>query len=448
MATAATAKRTFVQSAADVLRRCPPAYSFCRTVLYTIHALRKGFWKEILGLSAARDGRDPQQVITWSTSLPFAGRPVELTGWLRSNGVDFSEGSNAVYLPPQPALESVMPSVVAFYPPGCGFKILKDFRPPEKASYLAKGGSHGAVRGRLIGTPRDQLTTANYMHALGIGPRAWDVCCLEGAGASYTAFVVDHLTGTPTSESQHAGFVKTLRQMTRETLLRVLLPSWEKKPDFAPPDCGRNLLRAESTGSPQYVDFQNFRITRPEDWTRQIMDEAKGDLHFGNGRPWRSRRYLYQSIPGVTRGGKRDTSRRWSFLLERINEVGLNLTGRVVLDVGCNSGMILGSSLSAGASWGLGWDRPNVVPHAEKLLLSLGGSRFSLFGADLHPDYPLKRDVPQNLAPKLAESVVFYLSVRQHVGMLRSLERIPWRALVYEGHQRETVDQLTGVLSP
>jgi hypothetical protein len=42
--------------------------------------------------------------------------------------------------------------------------------------------------------------------------------------------------------------------------------------------------------------------------------------------------------------------------------------------------------------------------------------------------------------------VVFYLSVSEHVGILGALDRIPWRVMIYEGHQSEDLTQVSSVL--
>ena len=62
-------------------------------------------------------------------------------------------------------------------------------------------------------------------------------------------------------------------------------------------------------------------------------------------------------------------------------ESGLAVSERLVLDVGCNAGMMLAAALADGASWGVGWDLPEVSQRAEALLLALGYSRFDLIGA-------------------------------------------------------------------
>jgi len=442
------ARNAFVRKATARLRRYPTMYKLCCGAMYGYYALRAGFWREMLGVFGRRMKCERQRTMTWTVPFPDLRTPAELTAWLESRDIRYSEGSNVLYIPPQEKLKALIPKVVGFYPSHSGFKILKDFRPPGEANYLARNLEYVAVRAKLTGSPQDQLITANYLYSLEMGPRVWDVCCWQGSGAEYTVFVVDHVGGEIAGEAQCMAFRRRLKQASEETLLKVLVLDWEHKPDFAPPHCNGNLFQSASEGNPKYVDFQNFRVSSPQEWAKQVVTLGKDDLHFGTDRPWGEGKYAYQSVPGVSRTGRRDTTRRWPFIMDQLSRVQLDLQRRVVLDIGCNSGMILASSLAAGAAWAIGWDRPSVLRHSEQLLFSLGASRFSLTGADLDPTYALERDIPDRLRADLAESVVFYLSVRQHIGLLHSLGRIPWRALVYEGHQREHPRDVPHVLAP
>jgi hypothetical protein len=38
---------------------------------------------------------------------------------------------------------------------------------------------------------------------------------------------------------------------------------------------------------------------------------------------------------------------------------------------------------------------------------------------------------------------VSYLAIRGHVGWLESLEKLPWKFMIYEGHEGESSDQFT-----
>jgi hypothetical protein len=100
--------------------------------------------------------------------------------------------------------------------------------------------------------------------------------------------------------------------------------------------------------------------------------------------------------------------------------------------------MMMALYLKMGARWAHGWDRKNVAPHTEKLLLALGCTRFSTTGTDITESYDLTKDIPSFLASRLEGCVISYLAVRFHLGWLKALERIPWSFLIYEGHEGET----------
>ncbi len=408
-------------------------------------AVSEGLWQARIGISGHSRESIQQKALVWDASLPDCATAVELITWLRARGIELYEGGHTIYIPPQERLHEVIPSVVKFYPENSGFKILKDFRAPDEAAYLTKNRTW--MRNKIIGTPEDQLIPANYMHSLGLGPRVWDVSCWQSGNTSRTAFVVEHINGASPSRNQCDNFLKKIKQILSNSYLRLSMLNWEDQTDFQPPDCNNNLLVSNKHEEPQYIDFQNFCITDPMDWTKDVVDRAKDTFHFGNGRPLRGAKYLYQSVPGMLSVGKRNTTRRWKFIEGQLRKSGINILGRVVLDVGCNAGMILNSCLSSGAAWALGWDRPPVAQFTEELLLSLGSSRFKVTGANLNSEYALEQDIPAQLQPMLKEAIVFYLSVRQHIGLSDSLKRIPWRVLVYEGHQGERLEDVPEVLN-
>jgi hypothetical protein len=109
---------------------------------------------------------------------------------------------------------------------------------------------------------------------------------------------------------------------------------------------------------------------------------------------------------------------------------------------------MLACSLADGAAWGLGWDLPEVSERAGALLGALGFTRLELIGAGLSPDYELARSIPQHLHPQLEGSIVLYLAIRHHAGFVADLAALPWRALVYEGGESESVERLHEILAP
>ena len=157
--------------------------------------------------------------------------------------------------------------------------------------------------------------------------------------------------------------------------------------------------------------------------------------------PWyRNEVYPYQSIPDITENAKRDMEVRWVLVKELIEGQDLSLKDRVVLDICCSSGIFMSYALGEGAKWALGWDIPDVAEISTKLQRILGFSRLEIFGRDLNADYQLTQDIPKEIKSDLDGSVVFLFSAVLHVGFLKELETIPWKFLVFEGHEADDLE--------
>jgi len=399
------------------------------------HALRNGLWRS-LSAGSRRPGY-AQKVLTWPTRLPDHADSSEIVAHLRRAGLRVQEGGHAFYLPPQPGLAATLGSVIERYPPGSGFKVLRDFRGLEEAHYLHPE-RQTRLRRRLIGTPRGQLIAANYLRRLDLGPRVWDVCLLRAGRLSMPAFVVHHIEGTVPDAEECAAFMQRLRTALAETELRISVPNWERKRDFRCPSCNGNLLR-DARGALSYIDFQNFSIRNPQRLLDSTVDGATGQLHFGDGRVYRRNEYLYQSIPGLRRARKRDTVTRFHTIRRLLREQGVDFHNRLVLDIGCNAGVMLHHALATGAWWALGWDRPAVARQARAIADALGFTRLDVTPAELSERYDFGASIPEWLHRHLSDAVVFFLAIRQHTGIPGSLVDLPWRALVYEGHQGESL---------
>ena len=384
--------------------------------LYVPFILRRRLSAAVRGLRTGGFSAPPgQAVITWDVPFPRYDRPGDLVTWLRSRGVEVSEGGHTLYLPPQAALGRIIPSVVDFYPAHAGFKILKDFRDPLRARYIYKHPRSLRMLKTLIGAPRDQLIAANYMHAMGIGPRVWDVCGWKARGKQCTVFVVDHVPGFQPSLEQCVAFLAHLDDLNARSHLRILVPRWQQSMDFQPPDCNHNLLYSEVLGRVQYVDFQNFGLRDRSAWWRETATARKPE-----------------DAPSPNSRAPRNAA--------------MEVRGRLVLDVGCGDGMRLHTALAGGASWGIGWDGPDTVHRASARLLSHGSTRFNLVAADLNEPRRLLDDVPAGLRPLLPRAVVFCLASRRHPGLLAGVFAIPWSVLVCEGDASEGPDEITSRL--
>jgi hypothetical protein len=198
-----------------------------------------------------------------------------------------------------------------------------------------------------------------------------------------------------------------------------------------------------SDGEFRYVDFQNFSLTGYGEFLKRTAVEAAEATHFGDKSIIRGGRYLYQSVPGVGLPGKRNVEERMKILQTLMEQAGVSVQDRLVLDVGCNIGMMMAQYLKLGALWCHGWDQEYVVPHTERLLFALGCTRFSTSGGVIDESRTIEADVAAHLKPHLKDCVVSYLAIRGHVGWLESLEKLPWKFMIYEGHEGESSDQFT-----
>jgi PST family polysaccharide transporter len=414
-------------------------FTWYQTIVFFIHVSRQGLWASMLRSRRESTWKASQREIKWNVPFPHCDEPAQLIRWLRSKGINVSEGGHTFYLPPQRNLGDFIPEIVDFYPSGCGFKILKNFGPPRQTAYLVKERTPFPILGRLVGAPQDQLVLANYMHSLDIGPRAWDLACWEGQGKSYTVFVVDHVNGEYSTAEQCLQFFNHLKRLITDSHLRILLPDWEKSDDFTPPDCHRNLIYSDKLGRVQYIDFQAFCLTSFDAWLKEAASNANGAYRGIVGAAPRKGNSSISGADGSYAG-------KWrQFITESFRQASLSLDQRIVLDIGCGHGMALHASLTAGAAWGFGWDRPRAVKLVQDLLFSLGITRFSLSAADLHQKYRLEDDIPVRFQSRLADAVVF---VHEAVGVPESLRAMPWRILVYEGDGSNRLEDSYNLLRP
>jgi hypothetical protein len=394
-------------------------------------------WQEVLPVQSPR---------TVTVSGIEATSAESLVNYLRAVGVAYGEGSHAIYLPPEALKLTPFASLAEDYPSDAGLKIMKNPGGVDNSDYLmgrAKGDSRiqlGMVHGH-----RHLSLVANFLHARGVGPRLYDLINLNCGDQLWTAYVVQDVgRRTPTVAQCEAG-VQRLKELDAEGVIKVILPAGFADEEFECPSCCNNAL-VDSDGKFHYIDFQNFLLSDYEKFLTDLALAAAEDTHFGDTALLRGGRYLYQSVPGVKLPGKRSVGNRMKTLAKLFQEAGVSVTERVVLDVGCNIGMMMSEYLKLGAKWCHGWDRAFTTPHTEKLLLALGCTRFSTTGTDITRSRDLTEDLPAHVKATLDGCVISYLAVRGHLNWLDSLKQIPWSFMIYEGHEGETLDDFKGYL--
>lgn len=382
-------------------------------------------WREVLPIQSPR-----------TISLPASGE--SFIDHIRSVGAAYGEGSHAIYLAPTSLKLTEFSSIAKDYPPDAGLKIMKNPGSVDESNYLmgrAKGDS--SIQLGMVHSHRHLSLVANLLHARGVGPRLYDLVNLKCDDQIRTAYVVQDVGVDAPSVAQCEAGIQKLRDLDAEGVIKVILPDGFADPEFECPSCGNNAL-VDSDGQFQYIDFQNFLLGDYEKFLTNLATAAAEQTHFGDTNALRGGRYLYQSVPGVKLPGKRDVANRMKTLTQLLDQAGVSVGERLVLDVGCNIGMMMSQYLKLGAKWCHGWDRATTTPHTERMLLALGCTRFSTTGTDITKSRALANDLPKHAAAALNGCVISYLAVRGHLDWLDSLREIPWSFMIYEGHEGET----------
>ena len=387
-------------------------------------------WATVLPLQS------PQTFELNSVSLPNTDA---LLQYLKSTGASYREGGHAIYLSPQSFRAGIFADVAANYPADAGMKIVKNQGGVDESGYLAgaaKGDSK--IQAGLVHNHRQLSLVANLFHLKEVGPRPYDLINLKSGETVWAAYVVQDVGDQVPTNEECEGGLKTLREMDQSRLIRVILPEGFKDEEFECPSCSGNAF-IDHTGKFRYVDFQNFRLVEYGSFLTDLAATAAEQTHFGDTLLIRGKRYLYQSVPGVKLPAKRDINNRIKTLTKLLEEANVSVTRKLVLDVGCNIGMMMAQYLKLGAKWCHGWDRSVVVPNTERMLLALGCTRFSTTGTDLTPSRSLASDLPDHVKNSIQGCAISYLAVRGHLNWLDELGRIPWSFMIYEGHEGETV---------
>ena len=379
-----------------------------------------------------------QSVLRFETSLRPADLPSELRSWCRENRQPHSEGGDSLYLPPTTWQASSLAPLRSRYPVDAGLKICKSTGDAESA-YM--GDRMGRSISRAVSFPHSkQLLTFNFLHLEEIAPRLYDLIEIAAeSGRMWTAYVVQHIEAASVpSNDDLRRVVARLRSLERDKLIKLISGAGWGGIDFEEPDCNGNLICAADSGRSYYVDIHNFVLDRYEDHLLKVAERAVESSHFGGRSLLLGGKYLYQEIPGVDLPAKRSPIERMATFDRLLAAAGISLENKVVFDVGCNLGLMGAEYLRRGARWLHGWDVSEVVGSSRAVLLSIGCTRFSLSGGRLHEEADLAAQLPPHLLSLDPNEVVLsYLAIRGHIGWLRALRQLPWRYMLYEGHQED-----------
>lgn len=384
-----------LQSARTVLRRVPGARAAHETYAQATTEIRLALRGSLSARRIRRD-TDARERFSHQAVKTIACQLVDdspdarsFRNLLEAQGLHAQSVGGHIYLAPQPGLRGMLGGPSAPYPEDAALAI--------PIASLAGSGSVQANEHWF-----QRMLQANKPRGDGAEPRVYDLVAL-GSERQIPGFVLRHLPDG-------------------QTLLTDGTPVLSRASLSSPP--GEKLIE-------------------------DVLDgDATRTLHFGAEHIVGDGRYLHQSVPTAGRPGRRNTARRWRKISSMLADDGLSVSHRLVLDVECNAGMMLAAALADGAAWGIGWDLPEVSAHAEALLLALGYTRFDLIAGTLNPRHELGSEIPRHLNPLLDGSIVLYLGRRPHTGLVAGLGSIPWRALVYEGGETESVATLEEALAP
>ena len=388
-------------------------------------------WQEVLPIQSAR------RIVIPNVDL---SRLDSFFNELKSQQLPYSTGGHAVYLPPETIEKTAFRILSNYYPANSGLKIVKHPGGLSDSVYASRGPGESRLQLRLIHNLRHLTLVANLLYVHDVGPRLYDLVELDCNGNLWTAFVMEHVEKPVTSEADCEKGIKTIRELEGKGLLTVILPSGFNDEEFQCPDCSGNAFLTRD-GKFRYIDFQNFSLTGYDTYLKSVASDAAEASHFGDKSLVRGGRYLYQSVPGVSFSGKRNVEVRMQTLMQLMDDAGVSVENRLVLDVGCNIGMMMAQYLKLGALWCHGWDQEAVVPHTERLLYALSCTRFSTSGGVITKSIRLQDGLPAHVKPHLEGCAISYLAVRGHIGWLDALAEIPWSFMVYEGHEGETTQQ-------
>jgi hypothetical protein len=389
---------------------------------------KKSDWKKELPVQSVR-----QIIIQHRPYVEFAAIAAEL----RQQGIDYSEGGHTIYLPPKSLRLSAFAAVARDYPLVAGLKIVKNRGKAHEVDYV-HGSDHSQIHLKILYSNAHLTIVANFLHLNGLGPRLYDLVELMVGDEVWTAYVIAHCDGKIPTDAEWRDGVDRLRAIEATGQLKLIAPTGFNHMDFAAPDCNGNCFINRESGEFSYIDFQNFLLPKYEVFLESIALEAAKATHFGDTSILCGGRYLYQSIPGLGLPAKRDVKARATVIEEMIRDAGFSVKDRVVLDIGCNIGMMLSQYLKFGARWCHGWDFEKVTPHTRRILMAIGCTRFSLTSGPITHEQPVENNVPEFIRDRLEGCVISYLAIRGHIGWIAALARVPWKFMVYEGHENES----------
>jgi hypothetical protein len=388
-------------------------------ILVRILAAPPARWKTILPL------QEPMRIRLEQQGLRTLE---ELLVYLTQNRMPYAEGGNTIYLCSTSVKSGVFSPLMERYPHDAGLKIIKNVGPVSNTSYVHVTQTSSSLLHKLITHRLPELSlVATFLYNWGLGPRMYDLVEIQFGEQTWSAFVVQHVTGRAPTNDECEEAMTRFRGLEREGLLAVTLPEGYEDDDLVCPDCNGNAI-TDCEGRFRYIDFQNFLLLNYESYMQRMTAGLGNEAKMTGGR----------QIGKVSRGRatreggwstvERSLTRRRA-LEEALRTAGASLHDRVVLSVDDDVSATIASYLGAEARWCHGWVDEGRSGWTEGLLLALGCTRFSITDRRYERASDLERDLPEFLRAGLKGCVI-------SGGMsipTEGLWSLPWSLMVIEG---------------
>lgn len=357
----------------------------------------------------------------------------DLLKYLDTKELSYSTGDESIYLPPATVEATPFNILRLSYPLNTGMKIVRNPDNLRTNTDVSEARRRVKKKGP-IQSPNHLILVANFLYQSGLGPRLYDLVELRRGDKLWTAYMVEHIDGTQITMSACEEGLRRIRMLEQTNVLTATPPGSLGQQDLqATNSNGSAMLDRQEKF--RYVGFQNFALSDYAPYLKDVATRSIPNSHFGHRSVLLGGKMLYQSIPGVPLPANRNTDDRMLVLRQLMESVGLTVRGKLVLDFGCNTGIMMAQYLRDGAKWCHGWDRAHITSHSEELLLALGCTRFSTTGGDIESSLDPQQNLPAFLNESLNGCVISYLAVLAHFGWLEAIGRIPWSFLIFEAHQ-------------
>ena len=351
---------------------------------------------------------------------------------------EFKEGGHTIYLPLAKIDELNYSADI--YPESVGIKIVK--RKGRVNEPFSSSDKSCKTHELLSPSHKNLLLVYNLFYSLDMGPRLYNLIELEFSnGDIHIAYILEHVEGKEPTKQACEKFVDKIKFLEGENLINLVNWNGYEDMDFICPKCNGNLIQDKGSKKLKYVDLQNFSLGDYQSYLENVALKASARSHFGEKSYLMGGKYLYQEVPGLNRVAKRSPSDRYKTWKELLSKNNLTLKDKIIIDVGCNLGLMSAQYLKDGAAWIHGFDMPEVIEHTEAVLLTLGCTRFSLMGTKLSQDTDIMSQIPERFQRPTLPIVISYLAIRGHIGWIRSLANVPWDFMLYEGHEEEDKKQ-------